>query len=128
MFKASFNFGEGGAQEMKIIAGVFGRERYFIDGRLVMDRISCLPSGRREFIVDQKKLEIVLKAGIFRMSSQAFFNGERVAVQDIQQLWWNDAQVNQRLEELMLKSFAQVRTLSKTRRSAVGTSSQSPDS
>ncbi|MFO0867191.1 MAG: glutamate dehydrogenase [Gemmataceae bacterium] len=36
-------------------------------------------------------------------------------VQDIQQLWWNDSQVNQRLEELMLKSFAQVRSLSKQR-------------
>jgi glutamate dehydrogenase (NAD(P)+) len=36
-------------------------------------------------------------------------------VQDIQQLWWNDAQVNQRLEELMLKSFAQVRSLSQQR-------------
>ena len=37
-------------------------------------------------------------------------------VQDIQQLWWNDAQVNQRLEELMLKSFAQVRSLSQQRK------------
>ncbi len=34
-------------------------------------------------------------------------------VQDIQQLWWSEEQVNQRLEELMLKAFGQVRTLCK---------------
>jgi glutamate dehydrogenase (NAD(P)+) len=37
-------------------------------------------------------------------------------VQDIQQLWWAEAQVNQRLEELMLKAFNQVRNIAKTRK------------
>ena len=37
-------------------------------------------------------------------------------VQDIQQLWWAEAQVNQRLEELMLKAFTQVRNVAKSRK------------
>jgi glutamate dehydrogenase (NAD(P)+) len=37
-------------------------------------------------------------------------------VQDIQQLWWSEQVVNQRLEELMLKAFAQVRGRSQSRR------------
>jgi glutamate dehydrogenase (NAD(P)+) len=37
-------------------------------------------------------------------------------VQDIQQLWWNEAQVNQKLEELMLKAFTEVRRTAKERK------------
>jgi glutamate dehydrogenase (NAD(P)+) len=37
-------------------------------------------------------------------------------VQDIQQLWWNEGQVNQRLEELMLKAFTQVSSLARSRK------------
>lgn len=37
-------------------------------------------------------------------------------VQDIQQLWWSEAQVNQRLEELMLKAFSQVRSIAQQRK------------
>jgi glutamate dehydrogenase (NAD(P)+) len=36
-------------------------------------------------------------------------------VQDIQQLWWNESQVNQKLEELMLMAFHQVRNLARKR-------------
>ncbi|MBI3409876.1 MAG: Glu/Leu/Phe/Val dehydrogenase [Planctomycetes bacterium] len=36
-------------------------------------------------------------------------------VQDIQQFLWSEQQVNQKLEELMLKAFHQVRSLAKTR-------------
>lgn len=36
-------------------------------------------------------------------------------VQDIQQLWWNEAQVNQKLEELMFKAFHEVRRVAKER-------------
>ena len=36
-------------------------------------------------------------------------------VQDMQQFFWDEAQVNQKLEELMLKAFHQVRTLAKER-------------
>lgn len=36
-------------------------------------------------------------------------------VQDIQQLWWSEAQVNQKLEELMLKAFTEVRRVAKER-------------
>src|SRR5207248_4261714 len=36
-------------------------------------------------------------------------------VQDMQQFFWDEAQVNQKLEELMLKAFNQVRTLAKER-------------
>jgi glutamate dehydrogenase (NAD(P)+) len=34
-------------------------------------------------------------------------------VQDIQQFFWDEAQINQRLEQLMLKAFHQVRSLAK---------------
>ncbi len=37
-------------------------------------------------------------------------------VQDIQQFLWSEQQVNQKLEELMLKAFAQVRTLARHRK------------
>jgi glutamate dehydrogenase (NAD(P)+) len=37
-------------------------------------------------------------------------------VQDIQQLWWDEGQVNRRLEELMLKAFTQVTTLARSRK------------
>ncbi|MEI7684375.1 MAG: Glu/Leu/Phe/Val dehydrogenase [Planctomycetota bacterium] len=37
-------------------------------------------------------------------------------VQDIQQLWWSEAQVNQKLEELMFKAFAEVRKVAKERK------------
>ncbi len=37
-------------------------------------------------------------------------------VQDMQQFFWDEAQVNQKLEELMLKAFHQVRTLAKERK------------
>ncbi len=36
-------------------------------------------------------------------------------VQDMQQFFWDEAQVNQKLEELMLKAFHQVRSLAKER-------------
>src|SRR5207248_5140008 len=36
-------------------------------------------------------------------------------VQDIQQFFWDEAQVNQKLEALMLKAFHQVRSLAKER-------------
>ena len=36
-------------------------------------------------------------------------------VQDMQQFFWDEAQVNQKLEELMLKAFHQVRTLARER-------------
>ena len=36
-------------------------------------------------------------------------------VQDIQQLWWNETQVNQKLEELMLMAFHQVRNVARKR-------------
>src|SRR5262249_6782269 len=36
-------------------------------------------------------------------------------VQDIQQVMWSEAQVNQRLEELMLRAFQQVRSLARER-------------
>ena len=37
-------------------------------------------------------------------------------VQDMQQFFWDEAQVNEKLEELMLKAFRQVRTLAKERK------------
>lgn len=37
-------------------------------------------------------------------------------VQDIQQLWWKEAQVNQKLEELMLMAFNEVRHVATTRK------------
>jgi glutamate dehydrogenase (NAD(P)+) len=37
-------------------------------------------------------------------------------VQDIQQFFWDESEVNQRLEQLMLKAFAQVRALAKERK------------
>jgi glutamate dehydrogenase (NAD(P)+) len=37
-------------------------------------------------------------------------------VQDIQQFLWSETQVNQKLEELMLRAFHQVRTLAKSRK------------
>ena len=37
-------------------------------------------------------------------------------VQDLQQFFWNEQQVNQRLEELMLRGFGQVRRLAQDRR------------
>jgi len=37
-------------------------------------------------------------------------------VQDIQQFLWSEAQVNQKLEELMLRAFHQVRRLAQERR------------
>lgn len=37
-------------------------------------------------------------------------------VQDIQQLWWSEAQVNQKLEELMMKAFTEVRHVAKQRK------------
>jgi glutamate dehydrogenase (NAD(P)+) len=37
-------------------------------------------------------------------------------VQDMQQFFWDEAQVNQKLEELMLKAFHQVRVVAKERK------------
>ncbi len=37
-------------------------------------------------------------------------------VQDIQQLWWSEAQVNQKLEELMMKAFTEVRKVAVERK------------
>src|SRR5207245_3511230 len=37
-------------------------------------------------------------------------------VQDMQQFFWDEAQVNQKLEQLMLKAFHQVRVLAKERK------------
>jgi glutamate dehydrogenase (NAD(P)+) len=37
-------------------------------------------------------------------------------VQDIQQFLWSEAQVNQKLEELMLRAFHQVRSLARARK------------
>ena len=42
-------------------------------------------------------------------------------VQDIQQLMWSEEQVNQKLQELMLRAFHQVRKLAKDRKLAMRT-------
>jgi glutamate dehydrogenase (NAD(P)+) len=42
-------------------------------------------------------------------------------VQDIQQLMWSEEQVNQKLKELMLRAFGNVRKLSKDRKMAMRT-------
>jgi len=36
-------------------------------------------------------------------------------VQDMQQFFWSETQVNQKLEELMLKAFHQVRSMARER-------------
>ena len=46
-------------------------------------------------------------------------------VQDIQQFLWSEAQVNQKLEELMLKAFHQVRSLARERKFAMRTAALS---
>jgi glutamate dehydrogenase (NAD(P)+) len=46
-------------------------------------------------------------------------------VQDIQQFLWSEAQVNQKLEELMLGAFHQVRNLAKSRRLSMRTAALS---
>jgi glutamate dehydrogenase (NAD(P)+) len=46
-------------------------------------------------------------------------------VQDIQQFLWSEAQVNQKLEELMLKAFQQVRHLARDRRLTMRTAALS---
>jgi glutamate dehydrogenase (NAD(P)+) len=42
-------------------------------------------------------------------------------VQDMQQFFWSEQEVNQKLEELMLKAFHQVRKLAKDRKLAMRT-------
>ena len=46
-------------------------------------------------------------------------------VQDMQQFFWSEQQVNQKLEELMLKAFGQVRHLAKERKLAMRTAALS---
>ena len=46
-------------------------------------------------------------------------------VQDIQQFLWSEEQVNQKLEELMLKAFYQVRRLAKDRKLSMRTAALS---
>jgi glutamate dehydrogenase (NAD(P)+) len=46
-------------------------------------------------------------------------------VQDIQQFLWSEAQVNEKLKELMLRAFHQVRTLSKDRKLTMRTAALS---
>lgn len=46
-------------------------------------------------------------------------------VQDIQQLWWSEQQVNDRLEELMLRAFRQVLNLSREKRVSMRTAALS---
>jgi glutamate dehydrogenase (NAD(P)+) len=46
-------------------------------------------------------------------------------VQDIQQLWWSEPQVNERLQELMLRAFHQVRGLALERRLSMRTAALS---
>ena len=46
-------------------------------------------------------------------------------VQDIQQFLWSEEQVNQKLQELMLKAFHQVRRLSKERKLSMRTAALS---
>jgi glutamate dehydrogenase (NAD(P)+) len=42
-------------------------------------------------------------------------------VQDMQQFFWSEQEVNQKLEQLMLKAFAQVRKLAKDRKLSMRT-------
>jgi glutamate dehydrogenase (NAD(P)+) len=46
-------------------------------------------------------------------------------VQDMQQFFWSEQQVNQKLEELMLKAFGQVRQLARQRKLAMRTAALS---
>ncbi len=46
-------------------------------------------------------------------------------VQDIQQFLWSETQVNEKLQELMLKAFSQVRRLAKERKLAMRTAALS---
>src|SRR4029077_16884874 len=46
-------------------------------------------------------------------------------VQDIQQLWWSETQVNERLQELMPRAFPQVRGLALERKLAMRTAALS---
>jgi glutamate dehydrogenase (NAD(P)+) len=46
-------------------------------------------------------------------------------VQDIQQFLWSEAQVNEKLQELMLRAFHQVRRLAKERKLSMRTAALS---
>ncbi len=72
----TFRFGELVQHEMTIVAGYLGRERYYVDGRLVRDHWSYNPRAIREFIVGKHQVRIVVTAGLRSFSSQAYVDGQ----------------------------------------------------
>ncbi len=79
---ATFRFGDDNQYEMIIVAGYLGRERYYVDGRLVLDHWSYHPNAVREFEVGKHLVRIVVTSGPTSFSSRAYVD-DRLHVKEL---------------------------------------------
>lgn len=58
---SSFRFGEGDRHEFKILFGLLGGEKYYVDGRLVSSRRSFSFDSTYEVVFEQHRIRIEVK-------------------------------------------------------------------
>jgi len=79
MPSTSFRFGPDAEHEVTVQCGYFGREKYFVDGALVLSHWSFWPSGTRGFAARGHTIQIRLSVGLNAARAEAFVDGELVA-------------------------------------------------
>jgi len=76
---ATFSFGHANEHQVRMVCNYFGRERYFVDEKLVFSRWSLHFRGVREFEAAGHRIRIDLSANIKRVDANGFVDGVLVA-------------------------------------------------
>lgn len=79
MPSASFYFGPNIRHKVSIECGLFGSEKYFVDGTLMLSLWSLGLGGLREFTFNGYKVQIRIRVGMTAVYGEAFVDGECVA-------------------------------------------------
>lgn len=79
MSSAFFRFGPSGEHDFRIECGYFGRERYYVNGKLVHSCWSLHLRRSREFQVKGHTVRIDTAIDLKRIEADAFVDGKLVA-------------------------------------------------
>jgi hypothetical protein len=95
MPSASFRFGVNAGHECRVLCESWGREAYYVDGKLLFTRWSAAVRGTRKFTACGHQLRIDIAVRSSRVDAKAYVDGLLVA-DDL------FAELNQRLARLAL--------------------------
>ena len=76
MPSASFQFGSNDEHNFRIVCGYFGKEQYFVNGKLIASFWSFRLHGIRSFNFQGHEIEVHVKVNMKGAFSEAFVDGE----------------------------------------------------